>query len=163
MNNVTLLNSNEHLETTAVFRAIADTEAKLGELRGTLAVLPNESMIANTLPLQEAKASSEIEGIVITHDELYRSFADSQVNGTAREVRAYYDSLLSSFTSLQKRQIISLNDILAIQEQIIKNNAGLRTTKGNCSQKQPRRDCLHPSWPPTLRRFDEQLSQVHQR
>ena len=35
-------------------------------------VLPNQSILINTLGLQEAKDSSEIENIITTHDELFK-------------------------------------------------------------------------------------------
>jgi len=40
------------------------------ELKGVAASIPNEAILINTLALQEAKGSSEVENIIATHDEL---------------------------------------------------------------------------------------------
>lgn len=44
----------------------------LAELKGTVKTILNENILINTLTLQEAKDSSEIENIVTTRDELYK-------------------------------------------------------------------------------------------
>lgn len=38
--------------------------------------IPNENILINTLTLQEAKDSSEVENIVTTNDDLYRAELD---------------------------------------------------------------------------------------
>jgi len=56
------------VETRAVLkRAIAASRA-LAELKGQGGVIPNQAMLVNSLVLQEAKASSEIENIVTTNE-----------------------------------------------------------------------------------------------
>lgn len=59
------------LETRKVLRKLASTHRYLAELKGMAATIPNESILINTLTLQEAKDSSEIENIITTHDALY--------------------------------------------------------------------------------------------
>ena len=55
----------------------------LAELKGTARSILNQSILINALALQEAKDSSEIENIVTTHDELYRSMVSSSNVSTA--------------------------------------------------------------------------------
>ena len=43
----------------------------LAELKGRTHSIPNPTILLNTLALQEAKLSSEIENIFTTNDELY--------------------------------------------------------------------------------------------
>jgi len=45
----------------------------LGELKGVAETIPNQAMLINAVILQEAKDSSEIENIITTQDELYRT------------------------------------------------------------------------------------------
>lgn len=125
-----LLTDAAHLETQTVLKATAKAEAKLGELKGFVHTIPNESILLNTLPLQEAKASSEIENIVTTDDELFRSHVDDSVNGSAKEVRAHADALLHGFEIVKETRMLRLADILAIQCLLIRNDAGLRTQEG---------------------------------
>ena len=51
------------LETVAVLKALAKANRALAELKGRAAVIPNQGILIDTLALQEAKASSEIENL----------------------------------------------------------------------------------------------------
>jgi Fic family protein len=64
---------NSELETVAVFRALANAHRHLAELKGRAPIIPNQGILIDTLGLQEAKASSEIENIVTTQDELFQT------------------------------------------------------------------------------------------
>lgn len=61
------------LETKAVLRAAAEAHRYLAEVKGLAAAIPNQGILIDTLSLQEAKASSEIENIVTTQDELFQA------------------------------------------------------------------------------------------
>lgn len=62
----------QQIETTAVLKKTAQATRYLAELKGVALSIPNESILINTLVLQEAKNSSEIENIITTHDELFK-------------------------------------------------------------------------------------------
>jgi len=100
----------------------------LAELKGVAASIPNEAILINTLSLQEAKDSSEVENIVTTHDELYKAnlFEEAISNPATKEVQDYANALKQGFQTVRSHRIIRLSDILAVQEQIERNNAGLR-------------------------------------
>jgi len=100
----------------------------LAELKGVSASIPNEAILINTLSLQEAKDSSEVENIVTTHDELYKAnlFEEAISNPATKEVQDYANALKQGFQTVRSHRIIRLSDILAVQEQIERNNAGLR-------------------------------------
>ena len=51
-------------EPIEVFKALALAHRSLAKLKGRVAALPNPGILIDTLVLQEAKASSEIENIV---------------------------------------------------------------------------------------------------
>ena len=61
------------IETKEILKATTLAHRALAELKGMANSLPNQQIIINTLVLQEAKDSSEIENIITTHDEVYRS------------------------------------------------------------------------------------------
>ncbi|MCF6362842.1 MAG: Fic family protein, partial [Gammaproteobacteria bacterium] len=64
----------EHdLETKVVLKKLVLAHQALAELKGVAASMPNQSILISTLSLQEAKESSEIENIITTHDDIYRS------------------------------------------------------------------------------------------
>ncbi len=60
------------LETRAVLKKVTAARSALAELKGSVAGIPNETILINTLSLQEAKDSSAIENIITTQDELYQ-------------------------------------------------------------------------------------------
>jgi Fic family protein len=69
------------LETPRVLKATTCASRALAELKGRTHSIPNPTILLNTLALQEAKLSSEIENIFTTNDELYRGLA-ANGNGT---------------------------------------------------------------------------------
>ena len=60
------------LETKAVLKQCITARAALAELKQAAELIPNQTMLINTLPLLEAKDSSEIENIVTTADQLFQ-------------------------------------------------------------------------------------------
>jgi Fic family protein len=61
------------LETKAVLKQATAAHGRLAELKGVARTIPNESILINTLTLQEAKDSSAIENIITTHDEVFKA------------------------------------------------------------------------------------------
>ena len=61
------------IESKAVLKACNTAHQALGELKGVVQTMPNQNILLGTLPLQEAKESSEIENIITTQDDLYQS------------------------------------------------------------------------------------------
>ena len=126
------LPGTSNLETRPVLKKTAEAHRYLAELKGIVASIPNEAILINTLVLQEAKDSSEIENIITTHDELYKTglLTESPVNAAAKEVQDYAIALRHGFNRVRQSKIIRLNDILEIQQIIENNNAGLRKLPG---------------------------------
>lgn len=126
------LDNLELLETRAVLKKTAEAHRFLAELKGVAATIPNEAILINALTLQEAKDSSEIENIVTTHDEIYKASLSTEAitNAAAKEVQDYSFALRQGFQSVRKSKVVRLHDILGIQQQIEKNNAGLRKLPG---------------------------------
>lgn len=122
----------EQWETRRVLKKTAEAHRYLAELKGVAASIPNEAIVINTLSLQEAKDSSEVENIVTTHDELYRAnlFAEAMTNPATKEVQDYAFALKQGFEVVRKNKIIRLADILAVQQYLEHNNAGLRRLPG---------------------------------
>ena len=58
------------LDTRKVWAALTEAHRHLAELKGLCESLPNQGILLDTLGIQEAKDSSEIENIITTHDEL---------------------------------------------------------------------------------------------
>lgn len=121
------------LETKQILKKLIDAKSNLSQLKGLSHAIPNQKVLMNTLVLQEAKDSSEIENIITTYDDMFASqdSDDSQAFTTAaKEVRYYGDALQTGYDALKKRSLLSRNDILAIQETLQHNQAGFRKLPG---------------------------------
>ncbi|WP_240673270.1 Fic family protein [Chromohalobacter israelensis] len=110
----------------------------LAELKGVAATIPNEEILINTLTLQEARHSSEIENIITTQDDLYRAVVaeEAQVDPQTKEVQDYATALRAGFRSVRQSRLLRLNDILVIQETLEQNRAGLRKLPGTALRNQ---------------------------
>ncbi len=120
------------LESKTVLKSLPKAHAALAELKGIALSIPNQNILINTLGLQEAKDSSAIENIITTHDELYKSELNLKSVKTlgAKEVQNYITALKRGFNLVSKREILTSNMILEIQEMIEKNKAGFRKLPG---------------------------------
>ena len=120
------------IESKAILKQLPKAHAALAELKGVAASMPNQSILVGTLSLQEAKDSSEIENIITTHDELFRSdYAKQQfASFAAKEVHHYAAALRAGFEQVKRTGLLTLNDILTIQAGLEQNRAGLRKLPG---------------------------------
>jgi hypothetical protein len=66
------------LETIPVLKACIGARAALAELKAVGALIPDQAVLINSIPLLEAQASSEIENIVTTSGRLFRFAGQGQ-------------------------------------------------------------------------------------
>lgn len=121
------------LETKQVLKQLNRANKKLAELKGVAQTIPNERILISSLTLQEAKDSSAVENIVTTQDDLYRAgldFGYQFISAATKEVLFYREAINQGFTMVRNRNILTLNDIKAIQQVLEQNSAGFRTTPG---------------------------------
>ena len=131
-NRLPILPPKTNLETTKVLRKTINASRALAQLNGLLTNLPNPTLFLDTIHLQEAKASSEIENIITTNDDLYKSLvADKKFgNSATKEVINYKEALWNGLQQIETRPFISTNLCVEIVQSIKKNTAGIRTTPG---------------------------------
>ena len=98
------------LESRAVLKACIEARAALAELKQAAELIPNQAMLINTIPLLEAKDSSEIENIVTTTDQLFQ-YAQSPAQGqdnadpATKEALRYRTALQRGYQSLKDRPL----------------------------------------------------------
>ena len=120
-----------NLETTKVFKKLVEARSHLAELKGLSQSIPNQQVLVNTLSLQEAKDSSEIENIITTNDEIFSATNTSDYDKpAAKEVLRYSQALQSGYLALNRRGAMSHTALLEIQEIIEQNQAGFRKLPG---------------------------------
>jgi len=131
-NSIPLLPPEFELETKEVLKQLAVSHRYLAELKGIAQTIPNRTILISTLALQEAKNSSAIENIITTHDELYKSdlFSDQFESPASKAVHRYSKALIHGYNLVKDDKILSLNKILAIQQILEDNDAGIRKLPG---------------------------------
>ncbi len=122
----------QDIETKKILKKLASAHRALAELKGIVSSIPDENILINTLGLQEAKDSSAIENIITTHDDIFK--AELNLDGfkslNAKEVQNYISALKKGFGLITKNKILTNNDIISIQSELEKNNAGFRKVPG---------------------------------
>lgn len=131
-NDLPPLPPKQGIETVAIFKKTITASRALAELKGAITNLPNPTLFIDTINLQEAQASSAIENIITTQDELFKaSIADRKIeNNATKEVIHYKDALWYGFEELKKRPILNTNLFIAIMQIIKENTSGIRNTPG---------------------------------
>ena len=105
-NQIPLLPPEVDIETKPILKACIKARAGLAELKQAAELFPHQAILINTLPLLEAKDSSEIENIVTTSDTLFQSVNNaSQADYATNEVLQYRTALLEGFQALQQRPL----------------------------------------------------------
>ena len=94
------------LETKAVLKQCVEARAALEGLKRSSELIPNPAMLINTLPVLEARASSEIENIVTTADALFQHLGNGEsADSATREALRYREALLEGHRSLGRRPV----------------------------------------------------------
>lgn len=121
------------LESKAVLRKAIAAGRALAELKGLGETIPDQGILINSIVLQEAKASSEIENIITTNDALFRALtaASSAITDSAtKEVLDYREALWAGYQHLVSRGLLTTNVFIGIMNTIKKNQAGIRDLPG---------------------------------
>lgn len=127
---VTPLSIDFDFESKNILIALNITSRALAELKGGIKKIPNSQILLDTLSLQEAKDSSEIENIITTDDEMYQALVDDEVpDSDAKEVKNYALALKTGYGFIQNKGIITINDLIKIQE-IVSPNHPIRKLPG---------------------------------
>ena len=131
-NDLPMLPPAAELETIPVLKAVARAARSLAELKGRTRTVPNAAILLNTIALQEARASSEIEAIFTTSDELYRGMSaeSADVSPHAKEVLHYNEALWHGAERLRERRVLSADLAIEIVGMIKPEDAGIRSGPG---------------------------------
>ncbi len=131
-NDLPMLPPEARLETEAVLKAAIRASRSLAELKGRTRTVPNAAILLNTIALQEARASSEIENIFTTTDELYRSLnvESAEISPHAKEVLHYNEALWHGAGQLRERPALTAELAIALVRMIKADVQGVRPNAG---------------------------------
>ncbi len=113
------------LDTRQVWAALTEAHRHLAELKGLCESLPNQAILLDTLGIQEAKDSSEIENIITTHDELYAVRPDSSTSAASKEVRHYVSALRVGFDAV-RTEGSAVGLVKALRDLMLRTKHGIR-------------------------------------
>lgn len=89
------------LETRAVLKQCITARAAVAELRQAAELIPNQAILISTLPLLEAQASSEIENIITSTDQLFLHLTHNEhADPATREALRYREALFEGYKAL---------------------------------------------------------------
>ncbi|MDE0283247.1 MAG: Fic family protein [Gammaproteobacteria bacterium] len=122
------------IETKTVLKQCIKSRSALAELNQAAQLIPNPAMLINTLPLLEAKDSSEIENIITTTDKLFRHIQSNGVinknlDPATKEALRYRTALLDGYRSIGKRPL-NTNTVESICSQIRNVEMAVRKVPG---------------------------------
>ncbi|MCA0428085.1 MAG: Fic family protein [Bacteroidetes bacterium] len=96
-----------YYQSVEIFEQLGNAKAALGRLQGRSIAIPNQGLLINSISLQEAKASSAIENIFTTDDELYQAYSEQRskpLQGPAKEILNYREALWEGYQYLLKNE-----------------------------------------------------------
>lgn len=128
-NDLPLLPPKLNIETLAVLRKTIKASRALSELKTSVYRLPNPLLLLDSIQILEAQASSEIENIVTSNEQIFKATVSEQAAVyNVREVMHYKEALWHGIKQLEKKPVLNTNLFISIM-QIIKNtHTGIRTT-----------------------------------
>lgn len=99
-----LLPPRADIETAVILKQCLRATRALAELKGAGGLIPDQSILINSIPLQEAQASSEIENILTTRDALFRAVLDGakSADPQTKEVLRYRTALRMGYEAARK-------------------------------------------------------------
>lgn len=153
-NDLPLVPPGVELETPLVLKAVIEARSVLAALDQAASRMTNPAVLINTIPLLEAQASSEIENIVTTTDELFRHAADEAASASAdtKETLRYRTALLAGIESIRRRPM-SVTTALEICSQIHRRDMRIRDLPGTIIASPLTRQAIYtpPEGEPVLR------------
>lgn len=114
-----------------VLKACIEARSALAELKAAGRLIPNQGVLIHTIPLLEAQASSEIENIVTTTDQLFLfdGANEGDADPATKEALRYRSALWEGYKALEQRPL-STNTAVQICRAIKGVDLDIRRTPG---------------------------------
>ena len=122
---------SEDLESKEVLKSVIEARNALNELNLISTILPNKSVLLNTIPILEAKGSSEVEAIITTTDELFQFEMQrpNEYDSATKEAYRYCMALKQGLQILDSGRPFNFNLAVHIANTLLGTNVSLRTHK----------------------------------
>ena len=112
-NDLPLLPPKVELETKKVLKKCIQARSALAELKQAGELIPNQTVLINTIPLLEARDSSRIENIVTTTDKLfqYSGYREDSADPNTKETLRYRTALRRGYLALAERPLATATTV----------------------------------------------------
>lgn len=156
-NDLPLLPPNADIETRAVLKQCIEARSALAELKQAGALVPNQDVLIQTIPVREARDSSAIENIVTTEDELFRYAAtlDKDADPNTKESARYRMALMDGCRQIRTRPLTTATAVNVCQ-MILGVELDIRTGAGIALRSSATGRIIHTP-PEGERRLRDQL------
>lgn len=119
------------LEPKVVLKATIEARTALATLAQAARSLPNPNILIHAVPLLEAQASSEIENIVTTADELFKQLTLGGGDHATKEALRYRGALFAGVESIKERPLTAITagrvcSVLQDREMMVRAVPGTR-------------------------------------
>lgn len=106
-NELPLLPPNADIESVEILKKCISARTALAELKQAGELIPNQSVLINSIPLLEAQMSSEIENIVTTTDKLFKfaSGEEEKADNPTKETLRYRQALARGYQSVRQKPV----------------------------------------------------------
>jgi len=142
-NDLPSLPPKQDLESKHVLKQCIRARSSLAKLNQACKLIPNQTILVNTLLLLEAKDSSEIENIVTTADDLFRYIqAENQADPTTKEAIRYRTALLTGLNEISERPL-NFNTANIICSQLKDVEMDIRRVPGTALANQRRQEIIY--------------------
>lgn len=142
------------VETQAILKHCVEARVALEGLKTAGALIPNQNVLINSIPMREAKDSSAIENIVTTEDKLFHHAAaeEGDADPATKETMRYQTALFEGYANIKTRPI-STATAVKICRTIRAAEIDVRNTPGTALRSTVTGDIIYtpPEGEPLLR------------
>ncbi len=117
------------LEPKSVLKAVIEARTALATLDQAGQLLPNPNILIHAVPLLEAQASSEIENIVTTADELFKHADSGGGDHATKEALRYRTALFTGVAAIKSRPLTAATAV-RVCSALQGREMGIRTVPG---------------------------------
>lgn len=131
-NELPLLPPKTDIENKPILKSCILARTALAALKEAGQLIPNQSVLINTIPLLEAKVSSEIENVVTTMDKLFRCVSgnDRNADSATKETYRYRQALAQGSDLIKKGKPICTSMAAELCSIILSRPIHVRKTEG---------------------------------
>lgn len=147
-NSLPLLPPKADIENKEILKRCISARCALSALKQAGELIPNQTILINTIPLLEAQLSSEIENIVTTTDKLfqYASLEEDHADPATKETLRYRQALYQGYLAIRQKPVC-VSTAIEVCSRIRNTDIGIRKMPGTALANHITKEIIYT--PPT--------------